>query len=909
MSKSVMVRGLSDGAEQDATGVHSHFHFCISVILVFLCFRYSDGDGMDIHWSPRKRIRLNGDPGKAISLAVVPVEPIHSTGKSPVGKTSGQRRNPLKRASTDFDKELDELLEQPDNGINATQMFLVDPDMELAMLRADLEQPASTYPEPDRKRSISRTLSRWDTAPLYDTTNAAIGPCEVADVKRHVSEPSTCGSRPLGLTQTNQLIDELDGIDITELTAAIDNAETFFASTVTTQDVPDPAQPEFGMFTFRCVVNQVPIYSEGGSGVGLKVTEEATGKTRFVTLEGVWRDAYLEDPWQVQEGDIIHVLASREKKWENDHVVIGDSETLFPDLIVFHPDSVLSSTTLSASATCHRRSVLQNRVLSPQVGPPSTDPDDVARSLSPIIGNCIHEAVQAAAAENDFSQKFVLEAGEKALNEQMLTGVWSSGSVPSAVINQLRNRLSGISSWGLVHWPRMAKRLLGCETEIRPKSLGLTGKLDMDIEDVIGARSCIEIKTGKHHAIHVGQVVLYYLLQYVDKYGNPNAELARSLPVEISQEFILLYLPASAEAESIKVKITARETQNIMRNRNLIASHNVRKTIPAPIYRKGDCQFCPSRRECAALYLDNEDADKSDSNRFFKATQYVRRDASMKKELLAYQRRWLEWVDQQQFSEQVGGLSAVRRMRGNVLHIVSNCLVKESGVHQGRDSAFYNWMNFLLGRQTRIVEGPLADWLHGYAPKTREGRGVCVVSGGDASVTAKRVVEEVVKPLLEKDERILLCGTSHGGIDSILSELLASGLSEDVLKRITRLASKPTDVIEGVRETMLLPENWMATVADIEASRLMFACTVKAVHHDILSRGDFGVAIVIDAHRVPDAALWGVLIRARQVVLVGDSTGEKDTEGQFLFKRLLETPGAPTVDWGPKAEVEVVELE
>ena len=69
------------------------------------------------------------------------------------------------------------------------------------------------------------------------------------------------------------------------------------------------------------------------------------------------------------------------------------------------------------------------------------------------------------------------------------------------------------------------------------------------------------------------------------------------------------------------------------------------------------------------------------------------------------------------------------------------------------------------------------------------------------------------------------------------------------------------------------------------------------------------MAIVIDAHRVPDAALWGVLIRARQVVLVGDSTGEKDTEGQFLFKRLLETPGAPTVDWGPKAEVEVVELE
>ena len=853
---------------------------------------------MDVHWSPRKRIKLSSNASSAAKPN--PKSPAKSERiKSPSGKgveTQDQKQS-LKRMSTDFDKELEELLEQPDNGLNPTQMFLVDPEVELAMLRADIDQPAfSDGP----MRTMTRTLSRWETTPLTDATNVLPVPA-----KRHASDPV---QKALGFTQvTNQLVDEFAGIDINELTSAIETAETLF-----NKSTQECTQASSDMFSTRCVVDEVPIYSPSEpSGVGMRVTEESTGKTRFVTLRGVWLDAYQSDPWQVQVGDSIHLLAGC-KQWEADHVVIGDSSSLFPDIIVFHPDCVISSTTLSASATCHRRSVVQNRVLAPSIGPAPTDPDDINRMLSPIIGNCVHEAVQAAAAVNDFSESFVLEAGEKAMSDFMLPGVWACGGAPAAVLAQLRSRLSFISKWGTVEWPRIASRLRGCETEIRPKCLGVTGKLDMDIEDTSGARSCIEIKTGKPHAIHVGQVVLYYLLQYIDKHGGGPA--AASLPAEISQEYILLYLPAAASAESIKVKITAREAQNIMRNRNLVASHTVKKSLPGPIFKKGDCQFCPTRIECASHYL-SDGVEGEEGKRFFAATQFQVRNSTAlcdKRLVIEYQRKWLAWIDKQPTVEALGGLSAVRRMRGNVLHMTAACLLKESGVHEGNEAAFLNWMPVLTGAATHSLgQKSLAQWLMG-EKKSKTGRAACIESSLAAEETGKKLIGEIISPYILKNSRILICATSHTAVDSVLTLLQASGVLSSLQGRVTRLASKPEDVAEAVRETMSLPTNWQEQIGEIEEMTKIFACTVKAVHHDLLSRGDFDLAVVIDANKLTDAALWGVLLRSRQVLLVGSpSAGEDDSEDLHLFRRLVASDKVPVARWREekREELETVVID
>ena len=861
---------------------------------------------MDVHWSPRKRIKLgtqgekelqdtNGASSSRDALVRVKHSPIKRDAK-----------NSVKRVSSDFGKELDELLEQPDGAFNPTQVFIVDHEMELAMLKADIDHSSGShvFQENRAKRSISQTLSGRETMPLTDTTNALY-----PEVVIHDTDSSRGKS---GYTQgTAHLIDEFEGIDINELTAVIETAENHLlkhgaqvSTQECTQNSTQTRSSDMRLFTSRCVIEQIPVYAADSKGVGIRLREESSNRTRFVTLQGVWLSSYVEDPWQLQEGDVVHLLAAN-KTWEADHIVIGDSDTLFPDIIVFHPDCVISSTTLSASATCHRRSVIQNRVLAPAIGPAPTEQDDILRCLSPIIGNCVHEAVQAAAAVGDFSETYVMEAGERSMREFMLSSIWACGALPTSVISQLRARLASISKWGTAEWPKISKKLRGCETEIRPKSLGVTGKLDMDIEDCTGARSCIEIKTGKPHAIHVGQVVLYYLLQYVDKYGNPDTDAAAALPADISKEYILLYLPSKGDAETIRVKITARESQNIMRNRNLVAAHTVRKTLPSPISKKGDCQFCPTRTECSAMRLISAPEEEEDDKRFYSAVCFQKRTSTAlcdKAAVVAYEKFWIEWIDAQPTVEALGGLSAVRRMRGNLLHMVAACLLKESGVHEGTEVAFFNWLPMLTlsGKHVHSIgKKSLCEYVSGYNPRTRAGRAVCIDSSLDEKDTALRLVAELVSPLLLQEERVLVCGPSHGSVDSVLSALQSVGLSEEILSRVTRLASKPEDVVESVRERMLLPENWLENIAEIEKTRLLFACTVKAVHQDILSRGDFNVAIVLGADRIPDAALWGVLLRARQVVLVGTSSSEEDDK--IFFQRSIKAASVPVLRWqGPE---------
>jgi hypothetical protein len=171
------------------------------------------------------------------------------------------------------------------------------------------------------------------------------------------------------------------------------------------------------------------------------------------------------------------------------------------------------------------------------------------------------------------------------------------------------------------------------------------------------------------------------------------------------------------------------------------------------------------------------------------------------------------------------------------------------------------------------------------------------------------LVNGVIKPLIEANEKILLCGTSNASIDSVLVEVSRCGLKPDVLNKITRLGSKPEDFDEVVRENFRLPEDWMERVDEIEKTRLMFACTVKGVHNDILSRGDFSAAVVLGADKLTDAAGWGVLLRARQTVLVGKVHEAGDQDEYYLFQRLRRADHFPTVEAGAQETQEPVVVD
>lgn len=810
-------------------------------------------------WSPRKRIKLSKTSSKSNQKSVKETSEAVLAPSAPVAVDVQIRK---KRVSTDFVKELDECLDPGSLAFNPTQVFLVDPDMELAMLNVEDDAPPI-------KLSGCASVPASMATPLADTTNtmhkSTMSVIQMDNTQAAASQ-STSPSPPT----TTQLVDELEGIDLDQLTAIADDAELKY-----TQQAKPPAM---GMFSVRCRILAVPVYTSDGN-MGIEIVEDIVSDTsipaekKLVILQGVWRAAYEQDPWQITINDIIHILCAS-KRWEANRITVGDSSTLFPDIIVYHPDTVISSTTLSASATCHRRSVIQNRVLAPQVGPPPESEADINRALSPVIGNCVHEALQAAAAAGDFSQSFVLEAGEKSLTEQMLSSVWMCGGIPKTVMNQLRDRLNAISNWGRGAWPRVASRLRGCEVEIRPASLGVTGKLDMDIEDASGARSCIEIKTGKHHAIHVGQVVLYYLLQYVDKFGNPDSEFAQNLPQNIATEYLLLYLQSShKEADMIPVKISPRECQNIMWNRNLIASHTVKRTLPEPIYKRGDCEFCPVRRECAVFEVSSPASP--DWGKLSKSTQLqyrINRESlsdEEKKKLFGYLHAWLEWIDTQPTSAH-GGLSAVRRMRGNILNMISHHLFMETGAHAGEELAFSDWIPALVFEQNPGVSQKDVPAIITSLTKSRTwterniGKAITLISPTDETCIASLV--DLAYSLMLKDKRVLLCGSSHEAIDFIVEPLIMA-VNEALRSRISRIASRPEDVRETVRP-YIIPDDWDKDPEVFERSRLVVACTVKAVHHDLLSRGDFDCAVVVGANKAPDPLLWGVMVRARRIILI-----------------------------------------
>jgi hypothetical protein len=117
-----------------------------------------------------------------------------------------------------------------------------------------------------------------------------------------------------------------------------------------------------------------------------------------------------------------------------------------------------------------------------------------------------------------------------------------------------------------------------------------------------------------------------------------------------------------------------------------------------------------------------------------------------------------------------------------------------------------------------------------------------------------------------KDKRVLLCGSSHEAIDVIVEPLIMA-VNEALRSRISRIASRPEDVRDTVRP-YIIPDDWDKDPEVFERSRLVVACTVKAVHHDLLSRGDFDCAVVVGANMTPDPLLWGVMVRARRIILI-----------------------------------------
>lgn len=148
-----------------------------------------------------------------------------------------------------------------------------------------------------------------------------------------------------------------------------------------------------------------------------------TGKEYTVILRQDW--FATED---IREHDKVHIIGqphnSSEFIIDNDH-----------NLLVMHPDHLISSTVVADSFSCLRRSVFQDRIKA------------TSETSKPMVyGNLLHELLQMAMMENDFSDGYLHKQIEILARKRLEEFYFLQLDLESAT-EYLRSKVGLIQDW------------------------------------------------------------------------------------------------------------------------------------------------------------------------------------------------------------------------------------------------------------------------------------------------------------------------------------------------------------------------------------------------------------------------------------------------------------------------------
>jgi len=203
------------------------------------------------------------------------------------------------------------------------------------------------------------------------------------------------------------------------------------------------------------------------------------------------------------------------------------------NLLILHPDHLISATVVADSFGCVRRAVLQDRVKT------------TSQSSPPLLyGQVLHELFQEAMSENRWDIEFLKSAIEKTLPRHFEVLV-DIGLNLNQAREHLHSKLLEMQSWAemFLHVQprtdalvrtRSAKsvsmslsKLLDVEEHVWSPQYGLKGNIDATVQVVMddddGKQRVLtvpfEVKTGKRASeAHLAQTALYTLL-VSDRYG------------------------------------------------------------------------------------------------------------------------------------------------------------------------------------------------------------------------------------------------------------------------------------------------------------------------------------------------------------------------------------------------------
>jgi DNA replication ATP-dependent helicase Dna2 len=154
----------------------------------------------------------------------------------------------------------------------------------------------------------------------------------------------------------------------------------------------------------------------------LLVEDEKTKLFKAITLRQSWYDT------PCTKDSFVHVIGEFSKTGQ---CIIDDHQ----NMLILHPDHLISATVVADSFGCLRRAVLQDRIKA------------TSRANAPMLyGTLLHELFQEAMKANRWDDKFLMETIDMLLPGKFET-ILEINATCEQVKEHLRSKLPELQSW------------------------------------------------------------------------------------------------------------------------------------------------------------------------------------------------------------------------------------------------------------------------------------------------------------------------------------------------------------------------------------------------------------------------------------------------------------------------------
>ncbi|RDA92458.1 hypothetical protein CP533_6434 [Ophiocordyceps camponoti-saundersi (nom. inval.)] len=332
----------------------------------------------------------------------------------------------------------------------------------------------------------------------------------------------------------------------------------------------------------------------------LIIQADGSKAVRTVHLRGAWFDT------PVHTESYVHVIGVFSAKGQ---CIVDDAR----NLLILHPDQLLSATVVADSFGCMRRAVLQDRVKA------------TSEATAPLVyGTILHEIFQEALLANKWDLAFLAQVIKKKVEEHV-EDLYTIKIGLAAATEHLMSKMTELSYWAKAFVSAAPKadamvedrngktatmavrKLLDIEEHVWSPMYGLKGNIDATVEVVMADGKekqtltvPFEVKTGKRaSSSHMAQTALYTLL-LGDRYD-----------IDIAYG-VLYYMETS---KTIRIPAVRHELQHMIMQRNQLACHIRERSVQLPpmLKSKHVCGRCYAKTSCFIYHrlADEGDAESS----------------------------------------------------------------------------------------------------------------------------------------------------------------------------------------------------------------------------------------------------------------------------------------------------------